>query len=154
MKKQNDEKWLDELISETINTEKPVFDAEKWKEKYAEEFEILRTRAEQSSASRPNIWRIVLQSRITRLAAAAAVIIVAIGVFVARMGPEQQLERPKISETAKSPAEMLTVASLNAAYRSGGIEEVEKQCERAMEALGPQPTKITVKELLAEFNGT
>jgi hypothetical protein len=40
------------------------------------------------------------------------------------------------------------------AYRRGGIEAVEQQCEEAVEKLGPQPAKIMVKELLTKSNGT
>lgn len=78
MNKQKNEKRLDELISRTINTEKPQFDAEKWKQKYPEEFQLLKSRAGQvSSAHRVNIWRRAIQSRITKLAAAAVIIICA-----------------------------------------------------------------------------
>jgi len=41
MNKREKEKKLDELISRTINTEKPRFDAEKWKQKYPDEFQTL-----------------------------------------------------------------------------------------------------------------
>ena len=39
------EKWLDELISRSINTDKPEFDVEKWKQEYGEEFQMLKLRA-------------------------------------------------------------------------------------------------------------
>ena len=41
MKEQKDEKWLDELIAGAIDSSKPQFDAEQWKEKYPEEFKLL-----------------------------------------------------------------------------------------------------------------
>ena len=43
MNEQKNDKWLDELISRTINTEKPQFDAEKWKQKFPDEFQALQT---------------------------------------------------------------------------------------------------------------
>ena len=38
MNKQKNEKRMDELISRTINTTKPQFDPEKWRQKYPDEF--------------------------------------------------------------------------------------------------------------------
>lgn len=154
MSDEKNEKWLDEQISRTINTGKPQFDAEKWKEKYAEEFQILKSRAGQTSrAHKANIWRTVIKSKIAKLAA-AAVIVLAVGLFVARRIPDEQIENRTRPEVAKSPAEMMTAMSLNIAYRRGGMEEVEKQCDKAFEMLGPRPGSITVQEMLAELNGT
>lgn len=153
MKKQ-EERWLDKLISRSINSGEPQFDAEKWKKKYPEEFQMLLSRTEKRASShQPNIWRIILKSPITKLAA-AAVIIVAIGLFIAHLGPGDQPGAPKVSQVAKSPAEMMTAISLTMAYRRGGIEAVEEQCEKAFEMLGPRPGRITVQEILAELNGT
>ena len=152
MSMKKDEKRLDEIISRTINSGKPEFDAEKWKQKYPEEFQMLRSISEgKTRTRRPSIWRVVCQSPITKLAA-AAVIIVGIGLHavLVHQGPGEQ----PVPKVAKSPAEMVTAMSLKIAYRHGGIEAVEKQFEKALEMLGPRPAKITVKELLAEFNGT
>lgn len=152
MNKKKDEKWLDELISRTINTTKPQFDVEKWKQKYPEEFQLLASRARQASPRQPNIWRTILKSPITKLAA-AAVIIVAIGLFIAHRGPGEQPGAPKVSQVAKSPAEMMTAISLTMAYRRGGIEAVEEQCEKALKMLGPRPKSLSVRELLTGTNG-
>ena len=152
MKKQENDKWLDELISKTINTSEPQFDVERWRGKYPEEFQVLKSRAEQKASTiQAGFWEVVLHNRLVKLA--AAVIIVAIGLLIIHQIPHRH-EPAKMSRMTKSPAEMLTMASLEAAYRHGGMEEVERQFEEAMELLGPRPAKITVKELLAEFNGT
>lgn len=154
MSDEKNEKWLDELISRVIDSGKPQFDAEKWKEKYAEEFQILKSRAGQTSRPhRRNLWRTIIKSRITKFAA-AAVIVVAVGVFIVQRVPDEQIKNHKMPEVAKSPAEMMTAMSLNIAYRKGGMEEVEKQCDKAFEMLGPRPGRITVREMLAELNGT
>lgn len=151
MSDKKDDKRLDEIISRTINSGKPEFDAEKWKQKYPEEFQMLQSMSKQDSLTRqPSIWRIVRLSPITKLAA-AAVIIVGIGliaVFVHR-GPGEQ----PVLKVVNSPTEMLTVASLNIAYRKGGLEAVEAQFEKALYKRKPQPTTISVQELLEDFNG-
>lgn len=154
MKEKKNEKWLDELIYQAINTTKPEFDSEKWKQKYPDEFQMLKSRGRQSaSVIKPSIWRSLLQNRLTKLAA-AALIILAIGFFVIHLVPGEKVDTAEVPKVTKSPAELLTVASLNMAYRRGGVEAVERQCEQAIDKLGPRPAKITVNELLAEFNGT
>lgn len=76
MNKKKDEKWLDELISRTINTTKPEFDVEKWKQKYPEEFQMLLSRAAKgASVRRPNMLKVILKRPITKLAAAAVLLI-------------------------------------------------------------------------------
>ena len=152
MNKHGNEKRLDELISRTINTEKPQFDAEKWKEKYPEEYQLLKSRVAQPSAYKLNIWRRVVQSKITKLAA-AAVIIIAVGLFLVHRGPDEQVKPTEAAKVARSPAEMMTLASFTFAYRRGGIEAVEEICDKAFKIMGPQPTRVSIQELLEEFNG-
>jgi len=103
---------------------------------------------------KPSAPRLIIRNRITRLIAAAAVIIVVISLFIFYPDSDEQIDAVIASISTKSPAELLTVASLNMAYRRGGIEAVEQQCDEAVEKLGPQPAKITIKELLAKSNGT
>ena len=152
MSTQKDEKWLDELITRTINTTKPEFDSQKWKQKYHKEFQMLISRAGKTSATLIRLPN-VLKNPIIKLTA-AALIILAISFFMIHLGPGEKVVTTDVATVTKSPAELLTVASLNMAYRRGGIEAVEVQCDEAIEKLGSQPAKVTVKELLAEFNGT
>ncbi len=155
MNKQKDEKWLDELISRTIDSGKPEFDPEKWKQKYPEEFQMLLSRAAQRpltpSARQPNIWRTILKSPITKLAA-AAVIIVAISFLVVYQKPSEQSDTTTVSKVTKSSVEMMTAISLERAFRRGGIEAVEKQCKQAFKPIGPRPRRLSVEQILAEFN--
>jgi hypothetical protein len=78
MNNKKDEKWLDKLISRAVGSGEPQFDTARWKEKFPEEFEILKSRAAEGSALRPNVWRIIMRSGITKLAAAAVIIMVAV----------------------------------------------------------------------------
>jgi len=95
-------------------------------------------------------WQSIIKSPITKLA--AAVIIIAIGLFLVHQGPSEPVETTKAVKVAKSPAEMMTAISLTIAYRRGGLEAVEQQCEKAIEMLGPRPKSISVQELLEDFN--
>jgi hypothetical protein len=76
MKEEKNEKWLDKIISQAINTTKPQFDAEEWKQKYPEEFHLLKSRATRASTFRQRIWTAIFQSKIPKLAAAAVLLIV------------------------------------------------------------------------------
>jgi len=151
MNEQGNEKWLDELISRSINTEKPQFDSEKWKQEYPDEYQTLISR-KATTSPRAIQWANILKSSITKFAA-AAVIIVAISFFVFHKEPLEQQRSQKVIVT-KSPAEMLTLRSLKIAYRNGGIEAVETQCEKAIEKLGLKPERISVQELLEDIIGT
>ncbi|NIP26841.1 MAG: hypothetical protein GWN67_21455 [Phycisphaerae bacterium] len=153
MSRKKDEKWLDELINRTIDSHKPEFDAEKWKQKYPEEFQMLRSMSKQdSSTRRPSIWRIVCHSPITKLVA-AAVIIVAIGFFIVHQRPSEQDDTTTVSKVTKSPVELMTAISLERAFRRGGIEAVEKQCREVFKPIGPRPRSLSFEQILAEFNG-
>ena len=152
MNKQSKEKRLDELISQTINTEKPQFDPEKWRQKYPDEFQTLLWRAAKGdSALQPSILKVILKSPLTKLAA-AAVIIVAIGFFIVHQQSSEQADTTTVSKVTKSPVEMVTAISLERAFRRGGIEAVEKQCEQAFKPIGPWPRSLSVEQILAEFN--
>ena len=79
MKVDNNSKNLDELISRVISREKPEFDFDKWKQMHREEVQIYQSQTTDKqilhSAQPFDIWRIIMRSRIAKLAAAAAIII-------------------------------------------------------------------------------
>jgi len=102
-------------------------------------------------ANKPNAVRIILRSRAAKLAA-AAVILVAVGLLMVYQNPPLQPPR-QTANPAKSPAEMLTAMSLNLAWRRGGIEAVDEQSSKAFKMLGSKPAKVTIKELSIELNG-
>jgi hypothetical protein len=153
MNEQRNEKQIDELISRTINTEKPEFDAEKWKQKYPDEYQALLSRAAKGDSSQqPTILKVILKSPLTKIAA-AAVIILAVSFFITNKEPSEQ-EQPNIVKATKSPAEMMTSMSLTIAYRKGGMEALEAQYDEACKQLGPRPRSLSVDQVLTEFNGT
>ena len=66
---------------------------------------------------------------------------------------ENNIEPPKVTYAKQTPAEMMSVLSINLAYNRGGLEEVDRQYEKAMTELGQQPKQLTIAKLLAESNG-
>ena len=110
-----------------------------------------KSKAKESAPTKPNVRKITMKSKVTKLAA-AAVIVIAVGFLVIHTLPRPQTRTDRASQAAKTPGEMLTVLSLNMAYRQGGMDAVEKQYEKAFKILGPRLTSISVQDLLAECN--
>jgi len=95
--------------------------------------------------------RATLRNRVAGLAA-AAVIILGIGLLSNQFGPSEQ-NPPETRTVAKSPVDMLSAISLNMAYRRGGIEELDNVAGQAFEMLESKPEKVSLRELLTESNG-
>jgi len=114
--------------------------------------QTLANKQKKRESSIARIWRAIIQSPITKLAA-AAVIIIAVGLFLVHRGPGEQVKPTEVAKVTKSPAEMMTLASFTFAYRRGGIEAVEEMCDKAFKMAGPRPAKVSIQELLEEFNG-
>ena len=72
MKNKKDEKWLDDNISRAVDLGEVQFDVQKWREKH-----ILNESAETSPIIKPhkNIWRFIMENKITKYSAAAVVIL-------------------------------------------------------------------------------
>ena len=103
-----------------------------------------------SADHKPSTARIITLSRMIKLTAAAAVIIAGISFYV-HQGPGEQKDTTIVLEVTESPAEIITMKSLTIAYRRGGIEGLENQCEKALKIMGPQPVSLSLEDL---FNGS
>jgi hypothetical protein len=110
-----------------------------------------QTMRAKSADHKPSTARIITLSRMIKLTAAAAVIIVSISFYIAHQGPGEQKDITIVTEVAESPAEIMTMKSLTIAYRRDGIEGIENQCEKALKILGPQPVSLSLEDL---FNGS
>ena len=89
------------------------------------------------------------------VSAIAAGIILIVGLFVFRPETQVNVEPQEVVKvTTQTPAELMSLMSINLAYNRGGLDEVEKQYEKAITEIGPRPAQITIAELLAESNGT
>ena len=140
MNEQKNEEHLDELISQTINTEKPQFDAEKWKQKYPDEFQTLLSRAKQrSSAHQTDIWRIFFKSPITKFT--AAVLIVGLTFLGGRLSmprtlpPSKDDAPPVVAEAdgVNVPNELIAWLEAARLFKQLGMED---RMARAVERAG------------------
>ncbi|MCP4258139.1 MAG: hypothetical protein GY774_11680 [Planctomycetes bacterium] len=101
----------------------------------------------------PSIARIITLSRMIKLTAAAAVIIMAFSFFLSqdRHTPNGPTEKPRI--VAQSSVKMISMISLRTAYRQGGIDALDQQFRDTLNELGPQSLTISMQELLEGING-
>ena len=81
--------------------------------------------------------------------AAAAVIILAIGIFAVYHRPNGQAEKPGDSEFTQKPTYRMTAMSYRMAYRRGGLEAIDKLGSRRLK---PRSTRLTVKDLIMELD--
>ena len=142
-----------ENIEEFVKVRKPDVTTSREMDKHTLDDSLAameQTMRAKSADHKPSTARIITLSRMIKLTAAAAVIIVSISFFV-HQGPGEQNETIIIAEATESPAEIMTMKSLKIAYRRGGIEGIENQCEKALKILGPQPASLSLADL---FNGS
>lgn len=75
-------KNFDELIAKAVGRGRPEFDFDKWKQTYEKEIGIFESQTTGCEALRsaepPNIWRMIMNSRITKPAAVAAIVLVVV----------------------------------------------------------------------------
>jgi len=77
MKRPENNKWLDEALTETIGSEKPQTDFEQWKKQHPKAVEMLTSRAKSKTSKIKgplSIRNIIMKSPITKLAAAVIII--------------------------------------------------------------------------------
>ncbi|MHC4637856.1 MAG: hypothetical protein ACYTBP_12590 [Planctomycetota bacterium] len=79
MTPENYDEKFDELLSNTLNREKPKFDFDKWKIAHKSKIEEYKTQTAHTAkpaAQKPSyIWRTIMKSRITKLTAAVVIVI-------------------------------------------------------------------------------
>ena len=154
MNTQKDDKWLDELISHSINTTKPQFNVDEWKRKHPEALQSLRSRrAKKATSNRSHVLRrIVAHPAIAGLAAAAAVIIVVTGLLLTRDRQRPNGSTPEPRFVAQSPTRIVSMMSLRMTYQQGGLDALDRQFRDTLNTLGPGPSNLSISQLLKGSN--
>ena len=145
-KDNNLEKNISRLVKLTAESDKP---SEAFMEDLISEATKELARQQRTGAGRPGMSRTVRWAGV----AAAAVLVVAVGILLYPKEPSVVVERPRTARVEKAPAELLTAMSLSLAYRRGGMEALDEQFDEALRRLGPRPSHIMLSQLLTEFNG-
>ena len=149
MSEEKNDKWLEEIISKTINSGKPQFDVEKFKHKFPEEIQQLQSRANKPAKKFQGLF--ILKRPVIKFAAAAAIILIT-GLFIYKPKTEDNENKATITNEFKTPSELLTSTSLMNAYLKGGMEAVDEKNRQAAKMLNQKPEDITIYELLIENN--
>lgn len=155
MNTQKDDKWLDELISHSINTTKPQFHADEWKRKHPEALQSLRSRrAKKAASDRSHVLRrIVAHPAISGLAAAAAIVVVS-GLWLTRDKPIPSGYVSESPNIAQSPTSIVSMISLRTAYQTGGWDALDQQLQETLDTFGPGPSSVPVQRLLEGLKGS
>ena len=154
MSTEKDDKWLDELISQNIDTTKPRFDAEEWKTKHPDAYQSILSRQTKPAISyQPDVLRRIFTHPLAGLTAAAAVIIVVTGLLLTRdsQSPNESTPEPRL--VADSPTRIVSMMSLRTTYQQGGWDALDRQFRETLKTLGPGPSSLTMGQLLNSSNG-
>ena len=151
MSTQKEDKWLDELISKSINTTKPEFNAEEWKKKHSEALKSILSRRTKPTPSNPPH---VVFHPIAWLTAAAAVMIVVSGLLLLRNRQEPNRSTPGPQLVAQSPTQIVTMMSLRTTFQKGGWDALDRQFQETLRTFGPGPSSVSVQQLLEGLNGS
>lgn len=100
-----------------------------------------------------NISRMIFRNPLTKLAA-AAVIIVAVGLFLGRGRHTPSNPTAETRLIAQPTLKMMSLMSLRMAYQRGGLDTLDRQLRDTLDALGPQSLSISMQELLEGVNGS
>ena len=90
MKHDKNDKWLDPLLSQHVHRESEKFDFPKWAHEHPKEAQLLRSGFADSSRNAKttvqNLWRFIMESKVTRYSAAAVVTLAAALVLLSPFG--------------------------------------------------------------------
>ena len=144
----------DNNIEEQIKNLKTEASAE-LDEKMHRKFQQALGKEKTTTAShQPIRWSIILHSRITKLAVAAALVLGVLRLTVVEIGVPEQTKINEAAARSETPAEMVSILSLNMAFRDGGMEAVEEQFEKAEKRVkSGLKENVTADELICELGG-
>ena len=101
-----------------------------------------------------DMWRIIAKSRITQFAAVVVVVLAVCWLAVSnRAKPEQQVTNGSaVAVRYETPAELMSVISLNMTFRDGDMEAVERRLDSFERKVRPGlKERLTIDQLLCEL---
>ena len=114
-----------------------------------------KVKSEKSANIQRNIWVIVAKSKITQV---AAMFIVLSAICLFTLSDKGEIEQPEtagpqVAVRAKTPSELVSLVSLNIAFRDGDdMEAVEKQFDKAERKTKPKlKERLTIEQLICEL---
>jgi hypothetical protein len=143
-----------EDIEKRIKNVNIIIDAESNKRVFSNILQAFEksTAKDLAPTDQPNIWRMIFRYPLTKLAA-AALIIVAAGLFLGRGRhiPSNPTAEPRL--IAQSTLKKMSLMSLRMAYQRGGFDALDRQFRDTLDMMRPQSLSISMQELLEGVNG-
>jgi hypothetical protein len=143
-------------IEKFVRREKPVvktnqqLDKQTLDDSYAVMEEIITTSEDYKSG----MLKFVVRNRTMKILAAAAAIIIVIGLFLGREKDKQEVPTGGIKELSSQETKLISMMSMRASYQRGGFDALDKQFRDTLDVLGPRSSSISMKELLEGTNGS
>lgn len=141
----SEDKKLDEMITKALGGTESQFDLEAFKDKHYDEIADFQRQAADKHKypvrTTPNI-------KVFAKLAVAAMILIGIGIFIYDPGNNGPVDPPVPSGR---PVSAMSLIKLNQAYNAGGLDEVEKQYEKAYAELGPRTNGESANSILNEL---
>ncbi len=144
-----------ENIEEFVKIRKPhvttsrEMDKRTLNDSFAAMEQTIRTKSTKTSG-----LRVIVRRRAVKLMAAAATVIVAVGLFLGRdrHTPSNPIVEPLI--VAQSTVKKMSLMSLRMAYQRGGFDALDRQLRDTLDLMRPQSLSISMQELLEGVNGS
>ncbi len=112
MNAERNNKNFDDLISRAIARDRPQFDFDTWKDTHQEEIQIFESQTADGQIPQSvqpfNIWRVIMKSPMTKIAAAAVIIVVAM-IVLHQFGGSIRLTNTAFAEMQKAVNEVAWV---------------------------------------------
>jgi len=140
-------------IEEFIRINKANFKTDKQIDKLTldNSYKVMDTQTK-SAGHKSYTYKFVTRNNIAyRIAAIVAILLVS-GLIISHLKSNDNGNIYKEPPVIQTPEDMRSLMSINLAYNRGGLDEVEKQYEKAIKQIYPRPGQLTMEELFSELN--
>jgi len=100
------------------------------------------------------MFEFIFRNKVTKLIAAAAAIILVVGLFLGRDGHTPEIPAPGHQGLAQPETRLISMMSMRASYQRGGFDALDQQFRETLDVLGPRSSGVSMKELLEGINGS
>jgi hypothetical protein len=98
--------------------------------------------------------KFVVRNRTMKILAAAAALIIVIGLFLGRDKHKQQVPPVGIKELSSQETKLISMMSMRASYQQGGFDALDKQFRDTLDVFRPRSSGISMQDLLEGTNGS
>ncbi len=100
------------------------------------------------------IFRFAVQKRLTKLIAAAAAIILVVGLFLGRDEHTPETHTTRHRKVTQQEMKLISMMSMRLSYQRGGLDALDQQFQDTLDVLGPRSSSISMRDLIEGINGS